>query len=664
MNAATGSSRAQTETRQLSPDQWCDANAEFAAESGFRDFDRGPSAGDGPPTAYPVLLELDESATVATLRARGVRVPNAYPDHTRYATAWLDELQYIDLRATGWGGIVKRWALQLPVIPLRPPYPARRLQGLPPSANPKPSSRGPEETRPSTVIGIIDSGCPFADPRYFRDPDNARRSRIRALWDQTNDAFAGIPQARRPPADFDRGAELRAQDIDDWLAACAAATGGGIAEEDACYRRAGYPMMPEGFVHGAAVLDLAAGPLPLEARYPVEHGSTQQPPSWDSAMADKASDADIIFVQLPRKAVDDSSSGSLPMQLLDGLRYIVERAADARRVIVSISDVTSRSLHDGHSILEDAIRALRSEVACRALPMKLRIVVAAGNSHMEARHAVIKALEVPSEPGVNGADVAVVHLLVDNEQASFLNIAIPPVACGDVRLRITPPAILRCAAFEAAPGQVVTWMYDGEACFWIVIPPLRDEPQLALAAWSPTATCPDGRRSARAGNWCVQVLGGEGVEVPLWISQGERNQDNPSSIRQARFFDADASYDPWRWMRTLLIDPAPPESVIRRNHTLTTPATMARQGGVVAVGGRMLRMPVLPPSKYFLKDEGPRSAYSSIGASPAIPSVLRPADFAPTQAGIRGAGSPSGCTLAVTGTSFAMPQVVRALANK
>ncbi len=663
-------SRAEIDKQTLSRDHWHDPNAEFAARSGYRDFDCGDRGSDDLPAQYPVLFELVEPYVVADLRKGGVAVPQAYPDTTRFATAWLDECQYTLLRIGACTGIVKRWALQLPVKPLRPAVRMPPLRGL--STNPVPGrarkatdglpvcSAGP---RTETVIGVIDTGCPFADPRYLRRAGELQVTRILALWDQTDGAFAGIAGACKPPADFGRGAELWASDIDEWLDACRASDGS--IDEDLCYRRAGYDMMFESFVHGAAVLDLAAGPLPLKARYPVDKKGSQFPPRWLDGRGDKASAKDIVFVQVARNAVDDSTSASFAMQVLDGLRYIARRAAGAKRVVVNLSDGTSRELHDGHSMLEDAIRDLVIEVAhpdWPGGPMELQLVVAAGNAHMQARHALLDALRTPSLPGACGADVAVMHLPVDNEQAVFLNIGIPresSLAC----LRITPPVSLGCDPIDVEPGQVVTWKYDGEACFWVVVPPAGDTPVLALAAWSPTAICPDGRRSAPSGNWRIQWLGREGTELPLWISLAQKNLDGPASIRQAWFIDADGAYDPLRWMRDVQLDPDIPKSVIRRNATLSVPATMAGGSGVVAVGARVMRVPKLPPSEFFVKGEGRRSAYSSTGASALVPSIRRSADFAHVQAGIRAAGSPSGAVVSVTGTSFAAPQYVRKLAN-
>jgi len=654
-------SRATTTHDPLDPAHGRDANAEFAERSGYSDFDY--QGAPGRPTCYPIIFELVEGRSVADVREL---VPSAYPDDAHFATARLDQTRYDDLRNSAWGGLVSRWALQIPVIALRPPL---RMTGLV-GAHPVPSTGrdpGSEGVLPPTrtVIGVIDTGCPFADPRYLRWHGDAWRTRILALWDQTEGALPGIAQARQP-ADFGRGKEILAADIDNWLAKCRAADGS--LDEGLCYRRAGYEMMGEGFVHGAAVLDLAAGPLSLQSRYPVDHADGRQtPPSWRQEQAELASQADIVFVQIARDAVADSTSASLPMQLLDGLRYILRRAADAEHVVVNFSDGTSRALHDGHSLLEDAIAELIKEASTPrdSRPgVRLDLVVAAGNARAQARHAVLCPLPATPDACSRAVDVALMRLPVDNEQAAFLNIGVPP-ASAQPRLLITPPASLRADPFEVRPGQVVTWSFDGLPCLWVVMPLRADGPALGLAVWAPTAACLDGRRSAPAGDWRLQALGETpAVEWQFWISLAQNNVVGPASIRQARFIDADDHYDPTRWMRNVQIDPQFPLSVIRRSGTLSVPATMIGSPNVFTVGANVMRVPALPPSRYFEAAEGRHSAYSSFGPSPQVPWENRVADFSHCQPGIRGAASPSGRVIAVTGTSFAAPQVARELANQ
>ena len=99
-----------------------DPNAVYAELSGYADFLPHDAPDPKPPEEFPVILELADRRTLADLRRErpDLIVPEAYPDLARYATARPGRAAYLDLAATGWGGLVSRWELQLPVIPLRP----------------------------------------------------------------------------------------------------------------------------------------------------------------------------------------------------------------------------------------------------------------------------------------------------------------------------------------------------------------------------------------------------------------------------------------------------------------------------------------------------------------------------------------------------------------
>ena len=69
---------------------------------------------------------------------------------------------------------------------------------------------------------------------------------------------------------------------------------------------------------------------------------------------------------MPRDAVQDTSSAALAGNLLDGLHYIVGCATDAtRRIVVNISDGSSRGSHDGESLIELAMDISSSDREAR-----------------------------------------------------------------------------------------------------------------------------------------------------------------------------------------------------------------------------------------------------------------------------------------------------------
>ncbi|MBL8362673.1 MAG: hypothetical protein JNN18_19455 [Rubrivivax sp.] len=636
-----------------------DPNAVYAELSGYADFLPHDAPDPKPPEEFPVILELADRRTLADLRRErpDLIVPEAYPDLARYATARPGRAAYLDLAATGWGGLVSRWELQLPVIPLRPAASQAHAPGLraapikgemrkdPRLESPAGPAEKQEDKGTEVLLGVIDSGCPYAHARLLRKG----RTRLLALWHQ--DGQTHIP-GETEPAGFGYGLEVGRGALNDWLdpqgsGAC------GATHEARCYQRSGDPFLRHRFSHGAAVLDLFAGSLPRAARYPRDSAGTQHPPSWNPAR-DAASRADIVFVQLPLRVVDDSSSAALPRHLLDGLRYIVSRrTAQTRRIVVNISDGTSRSTHDGTSLIEQAMLALIDEARTQHR-IDLEIVLAAGNAQLDARHAVIPLAEA-------GPRDAWLRVQPDCERPSFLHLRVPPGVAP--RLRLHAPARLGAASFELGPGECVTWNPAGRACLWAVYPPHGDglRPTQALIVWAPTvASRMAPRRPAPCGDWRIEVVGGRATQpLHLWVSMNQKNTIGPASARQARFIDADGRYDPHRYLRSEEDADPLPLSVIRRLGSLNGLAT-ATGPGLHVVGSRLMR---------HTGRGARRSPYSSTGPSAGAGTrkdvdAMEVADLARVQPGIRAAGSLSGQTVIVTGTSFAAPQYARRLANR
>lgn len=636
------------------PEACADPNAVYAELSGHVDFQPHDDAASRQPGEFPVIFELAKGRTLDRLREQrpGLRVPKAYGDHARHATARPDRAAYLDLAADGWGGSVARWELQLPVVPLRPPAAPGPAPGLPASAGIKgemrqdhrrPDVAAQDDDGTEVLLGVIDSGCPYAHARLLRQG----RTRLRALWHQGGET--SIIGDREPP-DFGYGLEVDRRALNAWLDLHRDAAG--AVDEGRCYGRTGDPFLRHGYSHGAAVLDLLAGSLPRAARYPMDSAGAQHPPSWNAAR-DAAGRADIVFVQLPLRVVEDSSSAALPRHLLDGLRYIVERrSARTRRIVVNISDGTSRTGHDGRSLIEQAMRSLVDEVRGRH-GIELEIVLAAGNAQLDARHAVIPL------PAADPRD-AWLRVQPDCERPSFLHVRVPP---GEApRLRVQLPAQLGAGSFEIGPGECVTWKPEGRACLWAVYPPHGNglRPTQALIVWGPTVASRMARRKpAPCGDWRIEVVGGHAKQpLHMWVSINQKNTSGPASARQARFIDADGRYDPRRYLRAREDDDPASRSVIRRLGSLNGLATSTPGGGLFVVGSRLMRH--AGRRKW-------RSPYSSTGPSAGARAgvdALEVADVARAQLGIRAAGSLSGQTVTVIGTSFAAPQHARRRANR
>jgi hypothetical protein len=643
----------------LPPRHWCDANDVFAELSGFRDF-RRPDNVDGAVSAeedrrtYPVLMELAEAGLVSRLRCDGVAVPAAYPDDTCYCTAVLTFQQLCTLRRDGFCGKVQRWELQLPVIPDRPaPACPMRTKG---SMGSDHAGTLIKRSNASAIAAVIDTGCPFAAQIVRRK--NGKGTRVWHLWDQ--DTCPSLrPLGAQAPQGFGFGAHASQEQLDAWMKCFSE---GGSIDEDRCYRHADYTVLTPRFGHGAAILDLLASPYPLASRYSSEVSGLQRPPTWKRA-TDAVMDADIVFVQLPRDVVQDTTSAALPRHLLDGLRYIVCCAGpNTKHIVVNISDGTSRCLHDGTSILEKAMLALVEEFKRVTKGRgRLRIVVAAGNAALEARHAVLHPMEPQKGEDADAflRQAAWLRVPPGCEVPTFLNVRLPGGISG-LRLCVKPPGT-HTDVLAVSAGHYATWPPYGSPSCWVIVPPAwRGLATYALVVWSATLTTRTMRARARAGDWRISVVGetamGEHAPpVDLWISRNGHNDGTLKRAIPSRFVDADGRYDPRRHLRPLEDDPEPPRSVIRRRQTLNGLATMAADSGIDVVGGRIRRAP---------ECEDKRAPYSSMG--PAVTSGrnvdgLRDTDFARTLPAIRATGNRSGDHVRVAGTSFAAPQWAREL---
>jgi hypothetical protein len=624
----------------------------WADGTGFRDFLRHDEK--APPEKVPVLCELADGRSMAqfaaTVQALGGCIPQAYLDGqartARYCTATFDARCFGEMTASAGREWLRRFEMQLPVIPLRPAPRADR--SAKDNGHRKRPQRG--ETRPQageTLIGVIDSGCPFAHGSFRA----GGTTRLLAIWDQDPTPHY-LKVGGRQPAGFDYGAEILRKDID---ALVALHSPNGAANEDACYAEAGYPVPLQRMSHGAAVLDLLIGPRPLTARL---SGEPDRPPTWKPA-DDDARRADVVFVDVPRDAVQDSSSGGLGRSILDGLRYICSWAGpETRRIVVNISNGTSRSTHDGTSIIEQAMAELvadHHDAEC-----EMHVVIAAGNDRDEERHVQVDV----------GERTAPLRLRVPpgSEAPTWVTVRVPACAHGlSLRMR-APGAPDDAFSPEVRAGQACA-LFDKDAgaatasAGIVFAPPCDEAASTALIVIAPTERLGPGPRAAH-GDWEIVLASPEASTGPvhLYIS---RNQVNPGALRrgqQARFVSGFEQYDPLRWRRKAEVDPVPAGSPVRRASTLNGLATYPPGQGLVVATGIESRL---------TPDGARQPVYASLGpsAGPAgTPSRKKPDAAAVTDAyrGLRGivvAGSRSGSHVRVLGTSFAAPQVARGLAD-
>jgi hypothetical protein len=393
------------------------------------------------------------------------------------------------------------------------------------------------EARPSAgvadlvVIGIIDDGCAYAHPA-FRDSEGD--TRVRYLWDQD-------PQSRNTavgwklPAGLGYGAELDPQALKVAVEQ--------IGSPWAPYEYTGYvPVRLDLGIHGTQLATPGRLALPPRSMRRDTHGSGvmhlaagRPPPGSASALggqeldrgtvrSDAAGACPIVFVQLPSRAVLDTSGGSLGVHVLDALRYLELRASslgerkDKTSLVVDlVANVSYGAIagpHDGTSILELAFESFVRERE------NTWIVVAAGNSHRARTHAQLLL--------TRGGDAGhfVWRVGADNPLESYLEVwlpsawhhngqALPEGALRDFVLQVRAPGTVEPRTVRM--GEL--WLLPAEGTAPDRTPRAGivfarrvaqgDHGTMVLLAVGPTrrglSGAPAARQPAPHGDWVVQV---------------------------------------------------------------------------------------------------------------------------------------------------------------
>jgi hypothetical protein len=614
----------------------------WADATDFRDFRR---PGEPSPQIIPVVvewagpdgLELPCTALLDAGALRGLLQESLHgPLEARPATAhWLHRLE-----------------LQMPVVPRRP----RPVQARAAPAAGSVALRAPDAgsvalpvSEAGVLLGVIDCGCPFAH-RMLRDAAGTG-TRVLRIWDQDVDAPAFTRVGGQAPARFGYGAEIGRANLNALMAAAASRADPTCIDERRCYEAASYDVLRRRFGHGAAVLGLALQGRSCDG--PQRHAPAPTP-------------HDVVFVQIPRDAVQDSGSASLDRWVIDALDYIVACAAPGQRVVINLSDGSSRGSHDGQSLIDRAMSGLLKAYRGAAAPngRQLEIVIAAGNTHDEQRHAQFDDL---SEAG---SGCVWMRVPPGSETPVVVNLRLPPGARG-LRARITPPGAQ--PGDWAAVGDAMGWTAHGQAGrrevplagLVIAVPALEAAPGLAamgLIVIAPTRDDVGCDPVAPAGDWCIEVAVQPGHTAPaepvhLWISRGQQNPTALPRSVQARFIDTDRRYDPQPHLRPLRCDPVGPAAVrspIRRAGTLNALAVLPPGQGLIVAGAALRR------------DAKP-TLYTAAGPSVARggrigPDVAAQVDDSQGLRSVRVSGNSSGEICRASGSSFAAPQVARAQA--
>ncbi|MEJ8572705.1 S8 family serine peptidase [Microbaculum marinum] len=644
--------------------EWKQAGLEFGTDP-YCDWSLGPGRDfllghDEPDPWFTTLLrrgtDPDTGDVVTTARlksafnAAGSGTPGKDP--VAYISAYFDRLRGKSRLPAYITAIVSAKFFKL--LAERPD-----LQGLVPAAvlglpagfrTPFPAPRSPSPTGPcKVVVGVIDDGLAIAHER-FRHADGT--TRIAYAWAQD-----GPVPASGAPAGFGREYDKAA--IDQLLLQC---THGGLVDEDAFYRiagladfgQAGHKGVAGRSSHGTHVMDLAAGYDPR-----------------DGEGAERA----IVCVQLPSAITADTSGARLDPYVHLAMNYILDRADWIARqqgsgplpVVINFSYGTVAGPHDGTSELEAAIDEFVQIHTGR--PQPVSVVLPSGNSHLSRCHAQL-AYDTTSMVDAEAATSDLEwRVLPDDRTSSFVEIwlpyAPPPVGASRVELQIAPPGSPTHPTspwIGEEPGQGVVWERDGQvvckAVYTFDPDPNPTGRGRFVVAIRPTVYLGAPKRLAPSGVWRIRIRNislGSGEIVHAWVQRDDTPHGYPTRGRQA-FFDH-ASYERFD-TGGFELETDSPACIVKRAGLINAIATGEKPA---VIGG-------------YLRKEAVVSKYSAGGPTTPVrdapapwrtgPDAVAVGDDSLVHWGVLAAGTRSGSTVALTGTSVAAPQVTRWIADR
>lgn len=545
----------------------------------------------------------------------------------------------------GWARVKSeflRGELQLPVVPERAPlYPRRAVTDA--------AAYDPPRGESSTLVGVLDSGCPFASQILRKGAGPG--CRVLGVWDQETESPAFTTCGGRRPAPHRYGCAIDRAHIDVLLARHF--TRAGNVDEDAVYREAGYDIMRWGFSHGSAVVGQIFGRSLLGSAIQPTPGT---PPPWDRDTT-AIDGADLVFVDLSRRSMMDGTSAAVTRNLIDGLDFIESHiGAATRRIVVNLSIGTARTLHDGSSIVEQVLSDFVAKA--RRDGIERWVVLPMGNENLLQLHGVLSDADPESR--------LLLAIPPGSEMPQYVTIRWPEeAAAASWSLRITPPGGEPC---DVARGEAFGLVLDDRPCCGAISarPSTESAAAMSLLAFAPTSSPDPDRALAPAGDWRIELVGPRDAAplaepVHFWISPNAQNPCMPKRSEQASFVDWNGQHQPQRWERLLYDDPAlPVRNGLAHDSALNGMASRrAPSRRIVAVGGYVVLAGHQPASNYSSGGPGLGAA----GSARRRPDVSAPADERWGGPGMSMRGSRSGSIARVMGTSFSVPLVVRAIAN-
>jgi hypothetical protein len=430
-----------------------------------------------------------------------------------------------------------------------------------------------------------------------------------------------------------------------------------LHNEVEAYRQAQYHLPVPHWTHGTAVLSV------------LSRRSMQLPDRATDGVAELEEPKDIHFVQLPEKAVLDTSGGSLASFAIDAIHRAARMAAHNEHgsVIVNLSYGTHSGPHDGSSMFESAMLDLLDFYDGQGRRPELHIVVPAGNSHLLRCHA---CGWLTSQGTAQSCQTLFWKIQPDDDTDSFVELWLSPGAdveielilpSGESAIKVTKGLAISFNADSPSPqeAKVLTAAViypeaaaQGERGTMVLIaaaPTLRrrdygyGERYRGGGADEPKAGLQRVRMEAPAGVWQIKIRNLHPSEAAGFHAWVQRDDAAPGRYRAGKGYRGRQSY---------FLDP--PGSAVEPRFTLNGIATAVHRGRRLWVVGSM--------------DEKARiSRYASAGPDRALgnrcsgPDVVTVADGSRNNPGREVGGTFSGSRLRLAGTSISAAVFTRML---
>jgi len=543
--------------------------------------------------------------------------PPAALAQTRFCTAHVT-LDFVSKLPAALLARIERFTLALPVVS---GWPARAQPSKPASAGL--SAVTQNSALGKTVVAVCDDGIAFAHQRFHVNSMHDH-TRVRCFWNQDDGAS--------PPAPgIGFGTELLEPQLDKLMAK--AKLGGGF-DEDRIYRESNYTDVARYWTHGTSMLDLAAGVHPVNPRQ-----MEQKVPSVPALIG--------VQFRLPGRNIRDTSGLWLDAQAIDAFRYAIDRAQGIAgnncRLFINFSYGYMAGPHDGSSLIEEAMDELIGTGACA-------ILLPTGNSNLDRGHGA-RVIAPGDEQPMRW------RVLPDCHTPSFVEIWLSTADGGAPKVDLTIEAPDGALSPPISVGNVATWSPGGDALCTVVHrgPGARGDGPMILVALAPTAARGGKRRLAGSGNWIVHLKnnGASQVAAQAWVQRNETPAGLPVRGRQSRF-DDDAYPLFNRFTEEQDVDGASACWVMRAN-SLNSIGT--GKGTAVIAGYR-----ISDYASASFSNTGPNVV--TFSAPPRTgPDAAAMTDRSVVLTGMPAAGTKSGSTIPIEGTSAAAPHALRRLAD-